>query len=512
MYQCLSIALPSLSLSLSLLHADRRCPIEARDLLVENYICSILTEEMASQTASPPSPAAPVVCNAFVEQYYHILHQSPESVYRFYQDSSMLSRPEPTGVMTLATTVQAINEKILSLNSTEFKAEIKTADAQESHNGGVIVLVTGFLTGLDEVRRKFTQTFFLAPQDKGFFVLNDIFRYMDENESIETSPVLANGISENAPSAPLTPVPEPAPALDRHLSDPVIPLSEEDLNNGEEVCDPSDHEDSVGGEEGIVDPAALSIQNEVQPIAESASLVQVDAPKKSYASIVKVMKESAAPRAVYVPTATVWMAPASTEQQSLASAAPPSAPETPTPSDRNAPESSNIHEEAEGHSIYIRGLPLNATVLQLEEEFKKFGPIRTGGVQVRSNKQQGFCFGFVEFESSSSMHSAIEASPIMLGGRQAFVEEKKTTSRASGSGRGRFPPGRGGFRSDSFRSRGSFGGGRGYGRGDFGGRGDFSGRGRGPSGRSGESYQRVDQNGNSRVGRPSGMNQTVVSS
>ncbi|XP_058113159.1 nuclear transport factor 2-like [Magnolia sinica] len=102
------------------------------------------------------------------------------------------------------------------------------------------------------------------------------------------------------------------------------------------------------------------------------------------------------------------MAPASTEQQSLAPAAPPSAPEIPTSSDRNAPESSNIHEEAEGHSIYIHGLPLNATVPQLKEEFKKFGPIRTGGVQVRSNKQHGFCFSFVEFESSSSMHSAIE--------------------------------------------------------------------------------------------------------
>lgn len=64
-----------------------------------------------------------------------------------------------------------------------FKAEIKTADAQESYKGGVIVLVTGFLTGTDNVRRKFTQSFFLAPQDKGYFVLNDVFRYVDENKS-----------------------------------------------------------------------------------------------------------------------------------------------------------------------------------------------------------------------------------------------------------------------------------------------------------------------------------------
>lgn len=88
---------------------------------------------------------------------------------------------------------------------------------------------------------------------------------------------------------------------------------------------------------------------------------------------------------------------------------------------------------ADGHSIYIRGLPSNATPALLEDEFKKFGPIKSGGVQVRSNKvwltlcsclflwnflaliililiiwQQGFCFGFVEFEVASAVQSAME--------------------------------------------------------------------------------------------------------
>ena len=53
-------------------------------------------------------------------------------------------------------------------------------DAQDSFNGGVLVLVTGYLTGKDSLRRKFTQSFFLAPQDKGYFVLNDVFRYVDD--------------------------------------------------------------------------------------------------------------------------------------------------------------------------------------------------------------------------------------------------------------------------------------------------------------------------------------------
>jgi hypothetical protein len=62
---------------------------------------------MALQTENPPAaPSAQLVGNAFVEQYYHILHHSPESVYRFYQDSSVLSRPDSNGVMTSVTTMQ----------------------------------------------------------------------------------------------------------------------------------------------------------------------------------------------------------------------------------------------------------------------------------------------------------------------------------------------------------------------------------------------------------------------
>ncbi|TMW80568.1 hypothetical protein EJD97_018290 [Solanum chilense] len=53
---------------------------------------------MAMQTVAQPS--AQVVGNTFVEQYYQIQHHSPESVYRFYQDSSVLSRPDANGVMT----------------------------------------------------------------------------------------------------------------------------------------------------------------------------------------------------------------------------------------------------------------------------------------------------------------------------------------------------------------------------------------------------------------------------
>lgn len=453
---------------------------------------------MALETTNPPTtPSAQMVGNAFVEQYYHILHHSPELVYRFYQDSSVISRPDSTGQMTSVTTMKGINEKILSLDYKDYKAEIKTADAQNSYKKGVTVLVTGCLTGKDKLRRNFTQSFFLAPQDNGFFVLNDVFRYVEDCEPLKTNPV---NYIDDSPTVPLTPDPETT-----HIPNPSVPdtdnsFVEEDQNLVEKAQDTLDNEKQLASEQAVaVESQSNSNGNDASIVAASVvSTSPEDVPKKSYASIVKVKSTK-----VYVPTNTlrvasntvgvasntVGVALAKTDKLSSGSVAPAPVPEASAKSDLNPPENSNPQEEVEGYSIYIRNLPLNIMVPQLEVEFKKFGTIKKNGVQVRSHKLQGHCFGFVEFQSVSSMQKAIQASPITIGDRQAIVEIKKTTARVGGW-RGRFPPGRGGFRNDNFRGHGNFVGGRGYGRNDFGNRGEFSGRGWGPSGRGGEGYQR----------------------
>ncbi|KAI9078085.1 hypothetical protein K1719_040010 [Acacia pycnantha] len=50
----------------------------------------------------------------------------------------------------------------------------------------------------------------------------------------------------------------------------------------------------------------------------------------------------------------------------------------------------HVNLTVEGYSIYIRNLPFSVTASQLEEEFKKFGPIKQGGIQVRNNKKSSF--------------------------------------------------------------------------------------------------------------------------
>lgn len=85
-----------------------------------------------------------------------------------------------------------INEKILSMDYSEYRTQIKTVDAQETLNGGVLLLVTGYLFGNDNVRRDFTQSFLLATQETGYYVLNDIFRFVEEAEQQQEQQGLAN--------------------------------------------------------------------------------------------------------------------------------------------------------------------------------------------------------------------------------------------------------------------------------------------------------------------------------
>lgn len=46
----------------------------------------------------------------------------------------------------------------------------------------------------------------------------------------------------------------------------------------------------------------------------------------------------------------------------------------------------NLSSTGKAYAIFVANLPMNATVEQLERVFKKFGPIKHDGIQVRSNK------------------------------------------------------------------------------------------------------------------------------
>ncbi|XP_031278365.1 nuclear transport factor 2-like [Pistacia vera] len=95
------------------------------------------------------------------------------------------------------------------------------------------------------------------------------------------------------------------------------------------------------------------------------------------------------------------------------------------PNSNSSVDENNNNAAVKGHSIFVGNLLDTATVGQLKVVFEQFGPIKPDGIQVRSQKQTGNCFGFVEFESTSSVQSVLKASPISIGNRRASIEVKR---------------------------------------------------------------------------------------
>lgn len=80
--------------------------------------------------------------------------------------------------------LQAINERIKELDIQDCKVRVSNVDSQESFKN-IVVQVIGEMSNKAAPHRKFVQTFVLAEQPNGYFVLNDIFRYINEEEEEE---------------------------------------------------------------------------------------------------------------------------------------------------------------------------------------------------------------------------------------------------------------------------------------------------------------------------------------
>lgn len=71
------------------------------------------------------------------------------------------------------------------IKSSDFKdclIEVEDIHSQDSLQGSILVVVTGCATGEDKLKRKFNQTFLLVKHKTGFFVMNDILRFVDDKE------------------------------------------------------------------------------------------------------------------------------------------------------------------------------------------------------------------------------------------------------------------------------------------------------------------------------------------
>jgi hypothetical protein len=168
------------------------------------------------------SPA--LVGKHFIMNYYTILHDEPLSLYKFYKDDSVYSfgtEGEPLSPESTVTGQSNINDKIASLGFKKCKVHLSVVDAQPTLGGGVLLMVKGTITN-DGTSRKFVQTFLLAQQPSGYYVRNDILRYLADEESAKTT---TSAVHTQAPEAVPTPVAEKpkevAPAVEAKSAEPI---------------------------------------------------------------------------------------------------------------------------------------------------------------------------------------------------------------------------------------------------------------------------------------------------
>lgn len=475
---------------------------------------------------APEQPAAHVVGNSFVNQYYTVLHSSPYYLHRFYTDESTLTLAEAGNDFTETVQAQrAIHDKVMSLGYDECKAQIHSVDSQYSLKGGVIVQVTGTLSNhasLESKPRNFVQSFFLAVQEKGYFVLNDVFRYTTPAERpskpvAEAAPVTAP-IQEPVQQAPpsqvvaaeptqtpapaavaaaapanasssqaVAPVAAPAPTQVAPVAaEPVAPADTEvqlevveeadvDISASSEVIHVAETENSdaapvakvVDASDPSAPPTQLGDLSENEPEAPAAPMTFAEAlrHKKKQAEA----SESAAARAEQAAAAAQPEKPAAIVKEA-------------------AREPPTTEEEGQSTSVFIKNLPPDCDEAMVEKEFTKFGPLRAGSksVQVKVHKAGG-SIAFVEYASAESAEKAKQAE-IKMGDKVVQVEEKKVQQ--------------------SKQPRSAGGRGRGGGGNDGGGRGkNDRGRGRtfGRGGRTGGNVEHVEvRNGMTRTGGAEG--------
>ncbi|KAH0612914.1 uncharacterized protein H6S33_009294 [Morchella sextelata] len=147
-----------------------------------NYQTQSGAPQQASATESVPKDE---VGWYFVEQYYTTLNKTPERLHLFYNKKSSFVWGTEGELLQLATGRPAIQEKIQSYEFKDCKVRVSNVDSQASADNGIVIQVLGEMSNNGLPNRKFSQTFFLAEQPNGYYVLNDIFRYLKDDEDME---------------------------------------------------------------------------------------------------------------------------------------------------------------------------------------------------------------------------------------------------------------------------------------------------------------------------------------
>lgn len=140
------------------------------------------------------------VAAQFNLEYYNTMSRQPEHLHGFYgKQSQLIHSLEGDLDSPICTTLETIHARIMNMGYQGARIVVESIDAQASLNGGIFILTAGNMKLKNGTQKKFVQSFFLAEQANGYYVLNDSFRFI---ESIPV-PVSKDNKTEAAVSKPV---------------------------------------------------------------------------------------------------------------------------------------------------------------------------------------------------------------------------------------------------------------------------------------------------------------------
>lgn len=493
--------------------------------------------EQESREASRKSP---VKC-ADVMLIITALLQQAFSICLWTRSRSVQHRRGTSGMslgslqMLIAKPSKQIQERIKALDFQDCKVRVSNVDSQASEEN-IVIQVIGETCNKNGDPKKFVQTFILAEQPSGYFVLNDIFRYIKEEEDEEVAaeaPEEAANAEEKSDDveAPKAQIEEATPdALDADLVDEKL---EETIKTEPEIAEVAPITNGTTAEEKVEPAAEAPTEPEVAPTpdvaekeVEAETVAAPEAPKDPLPtpaatrapSATKVPVVPAAPakpmswasRAAAAatpkpavpqikpasPAATQTRAPPATAATPAAPAPAPAAaaPATAATSDvKSDKENQSPEAKSDGWTAVTDNAKRQnrpQSVSQPMEKEGTMGYIRNvqEAVQADDLKEALNKFGevtyfdinrqkncaFVEFKEPAGYQGAAKASPLKVNGQDIYVEARRPKTGAYGGAQ--FNNNRGGAGNN--RGRGNFGGQQSGNRG----RGDFGGANRGRGG------------------------------
>ncbi|WBW71563.1 ubiquitin protease cofactor Nxt3 [Schizosaccharomyces osmophilus] len=354
----------------------------------------------------------------FVQEYYTYLNKEPHRLHCFYTKKSTLVHGEEGEAINLCHGQQEIHNKILDLDFQNCKVLISNVDSLASCNGGIVIQVLGEMSNKGKLSRKFAQTFFLAEQPNGYFVLNDIFRFLREDvedEDVEETeaPEVSHMNSNNAPSF------TPQESKDESL--PSEPYKSETENPQVPLAAVS-----------TASPEPANVEVPQQPNPEPLPSVASPSPTQA-APVFNKSEAEAAPKQLSpaAPSATArapktWAnliarnAPESKSQTAVADSIPSPQRQTSTIKPANVPTTQQPQNEKQLEtSVFVKNIPDDVAEDSLKQVLGIFGSVKS----VEYARRKGTAY--VDFNDHACVQAALTKGSVETENGTLSIEERR---------------------------------------------------------------------------------------